>query len=428
MTLSHYSWEDGSPPAIQQHSLAKHEVLREYLVEYLKTLAHNPARDSLSLTLVDGFAGGGLYQHEDTREIVLGSPFVFLEAVEEARFLVDQGRRKPLQWNLDYYFVEKNRRAQQHLRSALEERGYGGRFDQDIHLVGGTFEKHADELVLRVLENSPRSGRSIFLLDQYGYSDVPASRIRNIFQRLGAAEVILTFAVDAFINYATDSPKTRKLLEKMDLPDLLKGRSIGSIKSKEKDFRLFIQSAFYEALVERCGAKFFTVFFIRTTGHGDYWLVHLSQHPRARDVMTTVHWNKNNHFIHYGGAGLNMFKALGYDPAADSKVTGQSELGFCFDSDAAAASVRALSHQLSPIIHAKPEGLTFEELFTSTCNLTPANGERYREALAHLIELKEVTAISPNGAKRVSAKTIGARDRISMARQINFTFGPKSVL
>ncbi len=113
---------------------------------------------------------------------------------------------------------------------------------------------------MRALEKSPRSGRSIFLLDQYGYSDVPASRIRSIFQRLGSAEVILTFAVDAFINYASDSPKTRRLLEKTDLPDLLKGRSIDSIKSKEKDFRLFIQSAFYEALVEQCGAKFFTDF------------------------------------------------------------------------------------------------------------------------------------------------------------------------
>ncbi|MCD9008007.1 three-Cys-motif partner protein TcmP [Luteimonas sp. XNQY3] len=422
MTLSHYSWEEGSLPVIQQHSIAKHDVLREYLVEYLKTLAHNPARETLSLTLVDGFAGGGVYRHEDTRETVLGSPFVFLKAVEEAQFVIDQGRRKPLQWNLAYYFVEKKRRAQQHLRCALEARGYGARFDQDIHLVGGSFEQHADELVMRVLEKTPRSGRSIFLLDQYGYSDVPASRIRSIFHRLESAEVILTFAVDAFINYASDSPKTRKLLEKMDLPNLLKGRSIDSIKSKEKDFRLFIQSAFYEALVEQCGATFFTVFFIRTTGHGDYWLVHLSQHPRARDVMTTVHWNKNNHFIHYGGAGLNMFKTLGYDPAADSAITGQNELGFCFDSDAAAASVRALSLQLSPIIHATPDGVTFEELFTSTCNLTPANSERYREALAHLIAVKEVTATSPKGARRLSANTIEAHDNISVARQSNFIF------
>lgn len=417
MTLSHYTWEDGSPAVIQQHSIAKHEVLREYLVAYIKTLAHNPAQDALNLTLIDGFAGGGVYLHADTRQPVLGSPFVFLEAVEEARFEIDQGRHKPLLWNLDYYFVEKTRRAQRHLRSALDGRGYGARLDQDIHLVSGTFDQHADALIARVLEKSPRKGRSIFLLDQYGYSQVPVSRIRNIFQRLETAEVILTFAVDAFINFASDSPKTRELLRKIDLPDLLKNRSFDSIKKEEKDFRLYIQSAFYQALVEQCGAKFFTVFFIRTTGHGDYWLVHLSQHPRARDVMTTVHWNKNNHFIHYGGAGLNMFKALGYRTASDSGFTGQNELGFCFDSDAAEASVQALSEQLSPIIHARPDGMTFGDLFASSCNLTPANGKRYREALERLISHKELVVVSAKGARRLSANTIEDGDTISIPRQ-----------
>ena len=422
MTLSHYCWKNGAPATIQQHSIAKHEVLREYLIEYLKTLAHNPARDSLSLTLIDGFAGGGVYLHEDTHQTVLGSPFVFLEATEEARFVVDQGRQKPLKWNLDYYFVEKTRRAQQHLRSALDSRGYGARLDRDIHLVTGTFEKNADAIIDRVLEKSPRKGRSIFLLDQYGYSQVPVSRIRSIFQRLETAEVILTFAVDAFINFASDSSNTRRLLQKIDLPDVLRGRSFESIKREEKDFRLYIQSAFYKELVEQCGAKFFTVFFIRTTGHGDYWLVHLSQHPRARDVMTTVHWNKNNHFIHYGGAGLDMFKALGYRTSSDISFTGQNELGFCFDSDAAEASVRALTDQISPIIHARPGGITFGELFASSCNLTPANSQRYREALAHLVSLKEVTATSPKGARRLSANTIESSDTIAVPKQSFFLF------
>ena len=136
--------------------------------------------------------------------------------------------------------------------------------------------------------------------------------IRDRFNTLPTAEVILTFAVDAFINFASDSHATKQILDRIDLPDVLKGRTLEEIKRVEKDFRLYIQSCFYKALVEKCGAKFFTVFFIRTTGHGDYWLVHLSQHPKARDVMTTVHWNKNNHFIHYGDAGLDMFRTLGY--------------------------------------------------------------------------------------------------------------------
>ena len=82
MTQSQYRWDGYKPAIIKQHSIAKHEVLREYLVAYLQTLVTSPAQDAISVTLIDGFAGGGLYTHEDTGLPVLGSPFVFLENQE----------------------------------------------------------------------------------------------------------------------------------------------------------------------------------------------------------------------------------------------------------------------------------------------------------------------------------------------------------
>ncbi|WP_127165845.1 three-Cys-motif partner protein TcmP [Xanthomonas euvesicatoria] len=422
MTLTPYTWDDGVPATIQQHSIAKHEVLREYLVAYLQTLVTTPAQDALSVTLIDGFAGGGVYKHQDTKELFLGSPFIFLEASREAEALIAIGRQKPLRWNLDYFFVEKDKNAHRHLKYALEERGYGFRIDKDIHLINGSFDKHANNLIQFVKKKSPIKGRSIFLLDQYGYSHVPASQIRNIFHTLPTAEVILTFAVDAFINFAADNEATRRILKRIDLPDVLKGRTLEDIKRVEKDFRLYIQSCFYKELVEQCGAKFFTVFFIRTTGHGDYWLVHLSQHPKARDVMTTVHWSKNNHFIHYGDAGLDMFHTLGYRASADSHFTGQNELGFCFDENASNASVDALVNQLSPLIHAQPEGITFGELFATHCNSSPADAQKYRLALEKLIDYKEVTAISKDGARRLRATTITGSDLLKVSNQSVFSF------
>ncbi|UKE68690.1 three-Cys-motif partner protein TcmP [Xanthomonas cerealis pv. cerealis] len=422
MTLAPYTWDDGVPATIQQHSIAKHEVLREYLVTYLQTLVTRPAQDALSVTLIDGFAGGGVYQHQDTKELVLGSPFIFLEAAREAEALIAIGRQKPLRWNLDYFFVEKNKKAHRHLKYALEERGYGSRIDKDIHLINDSFDKHASNLIQFVKQKSPIKGRSIFLLDQYGYAHVPASQIRGIFHTLPTAEVILTFAVDAFINFASDTEATRRILKRIDLPDVLKGRTLEDIKRVEKDFRLYIQSCFYKELVEQCGAKFFTVFFIRTTGHGDYWLVHLSQHPKARDVMTTVHWSKNNHFIHYGDAGLDMFRTLGYSTSADSRFTGQNELGFCFDANAGKASIDALVNQLSPLIHARPDGITFGELFTAHCNSSPADGQKYRLALERLIAHKEVTATSKDGARRFRASTITGGDLLKVSNQTVFSF------
>ena len=81
--------------------------------------------------------------------------------------------------------------------------------------------------------------------------------------------------------------------------------------------------------------SFLPHFFIRNSGgHGDYWLIHMSQHHKARDVMTEVHWKYRNNFIHYGGSGLDMFNLVGYDPNSDENFHGQSALGFEFDDTA----------------------------------------------------------------------------------------------
>jgi hypothetical protein len=55
MSRSPYGWEPGSPPPIiQQHSIAKHEILRAYLSAYIRTLVSDPNRDEFRLVLVDG--------------------------------------------------------------------------------------------------------------------------------------------------------------------------------------------------------------------------------------------------------------------------------------------------------------------------------------------------------------------------------------
>ncbi|GMR18666.1 MAG: hypothetical protein BMS9Abin33_1098 [Gammaproteobacteria bacterium] len=83
MTRKPYNWKDG-PDVIQQHSIAKHRILQAYLAAYFQTLVSSPSQEVLRFTLVDGFAGGGLYVHDATRELVKGSPFICLNATKEA--------------------------------------------------------------------------------------------------------------------------------------------------------------------------------------------------------------------------------------------------------------------------------------------------------------------------------------------------------
>lgn len=347
---------------------------------------------------------------------------MFLEAVKEAEVLINVKRQKPLQMKKDYFFVEADPEACNYLEKCLQERGFGERIGTDIKVLSSRFENEADQVKAFIRTKNPRSGRSIFLLDQYGYKDVPTSLVRSILTDLPAAEVILTFNVDSFINFASDSPVTASLLQQIGIPDVLRGRSIEDIKKNEKDFRLYIQSCLYRGLVEACGARFYTPFFIRTEGHGDYWLVHLSQHPRARDVMTRVHWANNNNFIHYGGAGIDMFQVLGYSAELDDSLTGQGNLGFCFDDLAAKASVDTLMEQLPHIIYANQEGISFGEVFAATCNTSPADSAKYKEALALLVQEKDIDIISPDGSRRLKASTITNKDQLIPSKQTSFDF------
>lgn len=417
MAIRHYDWSDG-PDVIQQHSVAKHRILQSYLAAYFRTLVSSPNQDVLRLTLVDGFAGGGLYYHSDTKELVKGSPFICLDATKEAEYLINKDRRKPVQLDISYFFIEADRDAHLHLDKVLREAGYTASLGKEIQLRHAKFQDEADSIVQFIKQKSPRNGRSIFVLDQYGYKDVPTSLIQKIFANLPSAEVILTFGVDSFLNFASDKKLTQELLDEIGISEVWQGQSIEEIKSSEKDWRFFIQSALYRSLVTRCGAEYYTPFFIRNKkGHGDYWLIHMSQHYRARDVMTEVHWDNHNYFIHYGGAGLNMFQMVGYDPDHDAKFKGQSSLGFEFDDVARDASVDSLMEQIPRLIYANDVGMSFGELFAKTCNGSPASAAIYRDTAGKLLEQKIVEIIAQDGTTRRSGQRVKLTDQIVPPRQ-----------
>ena len=416
MAKKPYNWKDG-PAKLQQHSVAKHNLLRSYLAAYFPTLISSPQQDELRLTIVDGFAGGGAYEHDVTGEILLGSPFICLKAAEEAEATINHsGRVKKVRFSVDYVFVEKNRNAVNYLTKTIKDQGFGSRVGNDIHLFHGDFNTHADNIIEQIRKKTPRSGRSIFILDQYGYAEVPMPLIAKIFQTLPRAEVILTFNVDSFNSYATDK-SARSPLESIGLPNIFQGRSLQDIKNNERDWRAYIQSQLYPHIVRSAGSRFHTPFFIRSTkGHGDFWLLHLSMHQKARDVMTEVHWQHSNTFIHYGGEGLDMFK-VGYITNADERFTQQGKLGYTFDDDAKKRTEEKLHLDIPRLIYADEEGQSFETLHATTCNDSPATARIYKDVLSSLAKLGEVEIVSPDGRHKTSANQIKGEDRILPPRQ-----------
>ncbi len=416
MAKSEYDWEIGSPPPeIQKHSLVKHRIVRDYLLSYTKILAADPRQDTLRLTLVDGFAGGGIYRLAGTTEEHEGSPFILLRACEEAEYWAGERRKKPFNLKTDFFFVEKKKQNFDYLEQALKKQGYGPKFGSSIFPMHADINDKIGEIT-EFIARKGRAGRSIFLLDQYGYGEVPGALIQGIFRALPRAEVILTFYIDALITYLNTESKAT--LEKLGLAVGSDLEELRRKKASDKRWRRWIQARLYRNLVDACGARFFTPFFIRAeVGHGDYWLIHLSMHQRARGAMVDLHWAENNHFIHFGGAGLDM---LGYSAGLDETESGQQSFEFLFDESARTRSISALRDDLPRLIAASDEGITFEQLFGATCNETPATEEIYRQTIFELAQYKEIKIIGAKGQDRRTSNTIGADDRILISKQGSF--------
>lgn len=298
-----FKWHiNDPPPAVEEHSMAKLAVLRRYIRAYFDRLGTNPARDQFRLDLVDGFAGGGIFQNG--RDVVPGTPLIMLEEYKAAESRLNHGRNKPLHFDCKFHFVDVNREHTDYLRRVLADRGYrvdGG----EIVVHTSPFEDVADDIVTEIRQRQPQAGRSIFLLDQTGFSQVELALVARILERLPAAEVIMTFAADALLNHLSESPAMIKAVAPLGLTDLqiadliqLQGGDGG---------RALVQRVMRQHFRSATKATFDTPFFIRPKrSHRALWFLHLSRHPTARDVMIQCHWDSSNTFEHYGTGDFDM--------------------------------------------------------------------------------------------------------------------------
>lgn len=349
-------------------------------------------------------------------EVMPGSPLVILQAISEAkaRVMHEFKRQKDIKFDVLLICVDVNKSAIDHLQHVLEDRGYGELVRAGhVQLVKGKFTDYASKLVAIAKSRTPRVGRALFILDQYGYGKVPEQALQEIFSKLERPEVILTFNVDSLINFlsrdnlAAFERKTglTGAITAEHLDDALRG----------PNWRRNIQSKLYQRITSQSGARFFTPFFVRPhKGHGDFWLLHLSQHWKARDVMARTHWAHHNHFVHYLAPGLDMF-STGY--AAKIDDDGRPQSAFEFDDLANRSSMRALHEQIPRLLAERHEGVPFREFFVSQVNATPATESMIERAILDLVREKQIQVVGDDGSVRNVRTTLNDTHIIRVPRQ-----------
>ncbi|WP_448954891.1 three-Cys-motif partner protein TcmP [Labrys neptuniae] len=408
---SRYALKIGeSLPILRKHSVAKHEIFEQYVEIYIDRVTRTRSQQMLNLTIVDGFCGGGLYRQG--RNSVDGSPLRLLSAVERADAQLRNARLKGFLIKADFFFVDATPEHIAFLRDQLVRRGYLDRLGKDIFLINSAFEDACPQIVAHI-QNKGRAHRSLFFLDQFGWKDVAFTTVRSILTQLRKPEILLTFAVDALVNFLSVKTAETEALMAIDLAreDV---RALMEMRDGE-GWRYLIQNGLYRHIQRQTGASFYTPFFIHSReSHRSYWLLHLSTHRQARDEMGKLHWRINNHFQHHGGAG---FHALGFDPSKDLR---QDLMPFMFDDDARKRSEAAVLGQLPRMIHAAQKqgsDLTLEELFASQCNETPVTSDILTGQLLFLRDEGELAIVDENGSQKFRSKHIDWTDRILLPSQ-----------
>lgn len=388
-----YDWKiGGALPELGQHSAIKHRIFDSYVEAYIRTLTRTIRQRDIRLTIVDGFCGGGLYNLAGTE--VDGSPLRMLASVERIEKELAAQRVNGFDIRADFVFVDSNKHHIDFLHEVLRQRGHRSRIGSDIHIVNSEFEAAAPGIIDRI-RGRGTAHRSLFFLDQYGWSDVTFRTLRRIMATLKFPEVVLTFMVDNLVNLLNDgmigTPGLAAIdLRREDVRDMLQMKQL-------RGWKRLIQNTLYEHIQRSTGAAFYTPFFIHpdSGSNRDYWLLHLSKHHTARDEMGKIHWLLENTFEHFGRAGFN---ALGFDPARDVR---DGMFDFAFNDNARARSEDAVIDFLDRMLHQRAEEgmkpITRQELFAGHCNESPVIAEILDSAVVRLREAGDITVHSEEG-------------------------------
>lgn len=423
-TREKYEWRLGEPPPfIDPHSEVKHEIVTGYLSRYIEVLLGNPNIENLVLSVVDGFAGGGEYRTVNGRDYRSGSPLLAIQTVIDTEARLNVGRRKPRGVLAEYFFVEKSKSNFEYLEAILSARYGRDRLENDIQIQRAPFQSIADPIISRI--QARRGGeRALFLLDQYAYDQVPMPLLRKIFQSLRGAEVLLTFNVDALITFLSNHEQCQNKLEEIGLARYIDWTSLPRLKDEGPLWKTHIQRQLAHGIIAESGARFATIFYITPAASSwSYWLVHLSNTYRARDVMMELHWAHGNHFSHFLEPDLYV---LGHQAGVGSRLRDQNDMhfGVAFEFDAVAKKqcCDGLALKLVSRIF-DTDGMRFGELLRLVGNQTPATANMIRESLDPAIRARDLEVISERGVRRAQGSSLRESDVIR-PRQSSMVFLP----
>lgn len=400
-----YAWSNGAE--LLDHTRKKLDILRSYFHDYLRVKC-TPINRSFKIALVDGLAGGGIYNGGFS-----GSPLVFLEELKrffDETTIMRKSEGLP-ELSIECLFIVNDNSDDAWgtlgpLLSAWEQENQGiPRFQVRIIRMHERFEvaypKVKETIVKAKLSNV------LFNLDPCGYTQVDLHTIRDIMQSFKSPEVFFTFMIGSMLTYANwnNPERTHRLISSFGVQqDEFFGDE--ALRTKQEWLGAVEKIVHGEVLNI---SNFVSPFAINRAGNQgyNYWLLHFAKNHRAREVYNDVLHTNAGGQAHFGKSGLKMLDYL-----SDDRGTELIDWG----GDIRAKNVEALHNELPEVIMEFGDTVSVQTLKASVYNETTAHSDDFKTVLA---ENRDIEVLTDKGNPRRAISTIRDTDIVRVKTQMH---------
>ena len=249
---------------IENHTLAKHEILKEYLKAWIPILG----RTSNRIIFLDGFAGPGIYKGGEE-----GSPIIAIQTAISHSML----RFVP---EIRFAFIESDRERSKILDQMIRQKFPNLPSNVHVQVIPGDFVQSLTETLDGIEDNGKNLAPTLAFIDPFGYSEIPFELIARIL-RYPRCELFLTF-MSGFINrFLHDTEKENAVDRLYGTKAWRDARNIDNT-----DTRLNFLLDLYVAQLNTIGIRFVRPFKMMNSSRKTiYDLVFATKHHKGMDAM-----------------------------------------------------------------------------------------------------------------------------------------------
>jgi three-Cys-motif partner protein len=290
---------------IEEHTKAKHRILRGYLGAWLPIMSKNNGR----LVYIDGFAGPGVYAGGAP-----GSPIIALNSFLEHR------SRSLITSELVYVFIDADRERINRLRTEVQKLGELPS-NLKIDISCGTYEQNFGDTLDHLEKNSKKLAPTFAFIDPFGYAQA-TMKLSGRFLQFDRCEVLIYVPLPFIARFVSDP--NQKLGETFTTFFGTDGwKTAGEKHGDERS--LILHDLFRDQLKLECGLKFVKSFEIVTPHKNTgYHLFFGTNHELGLQKMKESMWRVDQLEGHkFADSTLHEQMVL-FQAAPDTKPLGRA--------------------------------------------------------------------------------------------------------